>query len=455
MKKFLCLFLALLTVLLAAVSCGNNTDVNDPTADSGEPVLTDAPTTEAETEAPLVFKDYDLQNFKIVYEGAQNATAATTIQKRFQKELGLNIGLVKATETNEGEFEIIIGETSREVSKRCFDLKSGKYLTVMGLYADNGKIQLLGIDKQTKDLSIDYFFKNIVNKETKTINVPEKGAVTAKLSDKMIQIPAKEKDSYIRFVSNNILKQSLKDSWDRLYGLFGAYVHMDADIFVLQEVDGDWHTKYGLTDRMSSMGFEIVTNNQEVGCPIYYKADRFKLIEGGYEKYDLTKSPEKESRSFTWACLEEKATGKRLIVMGTHFIANGAGATAEVKANRNIHRTVCAEQLVAKSAELMKKYGATATVMGGDYNTTPVTDAYKVMQEGMMSARDHAPVKVNMDFATDCGVGQSPSRGADKAIDHVFYSKTGVTPKHFQTIVSKFAYAYSDHVPVFLDFELN
>ncbi|MBR2387978.1 MAG: hypothetical protein IKB02_04345 [Clostridia bacterium] len=451
MKKFLCLFLALLTVLLCAVSCGKPDD-NVPDA-SNDPV-TDAPTTEAEIEVPLVFKDYDLSNFKIVYEGAQNVAAARTIQTRFQKELGLNIGMIQATEKNEVEFEIIIGETSREVSKRCFDLKSGKYLTVMGLYADNGKVQLLGIDNQTKDLSIDYFFKNIVNKDTKTINVPEKGAVTAKLSDKMIQIPAKADKKYIRFVSNNILKQSINDSWDRLYGLFGAYVYMDADIYVLQEVDSAWHTKYGLTERMSSMGFEIVTNNQEVGCPIYYKADRFKLIEGGYEKYDLTKSPEKEARSFSWACLEEKATGKRLIVMGTHFIANGK-STAEVKANRDIHRTVCAEQLVAKSAELMKKYGATATVMGGDYNTTPTTDAYKVMQEGMMSARDHAPEKVNMDFATDCSVGRAPGRGADKAIDHVFYSKTGITPKHFQTIVSKFAYAYSDHVPVFLDFELN
>ena len=102
----------------------------------------------------------------------------------------------------------------------------------------------------------------------------------------------------------------------------------------------------------------------------------------------------------------------------------------------------------------MKKYGATAVIMGGDYNTTPTTEAYKIMAEGLVSARNSSAKKVNMDFATDCGVGQSPARGADKAIDHIFY-EGGVTPKLFQTIVSKFAYAYSDHVPVFLDFELN
>ncbi len=452
MKKILCLFLALITVLLTVVSCGE-TDINNGEA-SNDGVVTDVPTTEAETEAPLVFKDYDIKQYTIVYEGFQNVSSATTLQQRFKKELGIDLKVVQATESNESEFEFVIGETQRNVSKSCFDFGKGKYCTVMGIYSEGGKVQILGIDKNTVKLSIDYFFKNIANKSTCTMNIPEKGALTAKLSEKMVQIPAKENSSYIRFVSNNILKQSLNNSWDRLYGLFGAYVYMDADIFALQEVDAAWHTEYGLTKRMENMGYSLVTNNEQVGCPIYYKTDRFTLIEGGIQKYDLTKSPEKESRSYSWACLEEKATGKKLIVMGTHFIANGK-STAEVKANRDIHRQVCAAELVAKSSELMKKYGANAVVMAGDYNTTPTTEAYKIMQTGMMSARDHAPVKVNMDFATDCGVGQSPARGADKAIDHVFYSKTGVTPKLYQTIISKYAYAYSDHVPVFLDFELN
>lgn len=451
MKRFLCLLLALLTVLTALVSC-SGTEVGNETVTTDD-IVTEAPTTEAETEAPVVFKEYDLAKFKIVYEGIHNLSVAQSLQARFKKELGIDLAVTQATPNNVSEFEFVIGETSREVSKSCFDLKNGKYRTVMGIYAEDGKVQILGIDKQTRNLSVDYFFKNIA-KGSSTISMPEKGAVTAKLSEKMVQIPAKENSSYIRFVSNNILKQSLNSSWDRLYGLFGAYVYMDADIFSLQEVDTAWHTEYGLTEKMANMGYSIVTNNEQVGCPLYYKTDRFTLIEGGIQKYDLTNSPEKESRSYSWACLEEKATGKRLIVMGTHFIANGKGATAEQKANRDKHREICAAELVAKSDELMKKYGAVAVVMSGDYNTTPTTEAYKIMQRGMMSARDHAPVKVNMDFATDCGVGQSPSRGADKAIDHVFY-KGGVTPKLFQTIVSKFSYAYSDHVPVFLDFELN
>lgn len=447
MKRVICLVLALLTVLLAVVSCGN--DKNPDGVPAG---TTDVPTTEAETEAPLVFKDYDITQFNIVYEGFQNVSLANTLKSRFKKELGIDLKVIQATASNESEFEFVIGETERDVSKTCFDLGMVKYGTVMGIYADDGKVQILGIDKNTVNLSIDYFFENIVDNSTCTMNIPEKGAITSKLSEKIVQIPKKEDASYIRFVTNNILKQSLNNSWDRLYGLLGAYVHMDADIFVLQEVDSVWNTRYGLTERMKNMGFSLVTNNEQVDCPIYYKTDRFKLIEGGFEKYDLTKSPEKESKSYTWACLEEKTTGKRIIVMGTHFIANGT--KSELRANKDIHRQVCAEQLVVKSAELMKKYGAIATVMGGDYNTTPNTEAYKIMADGLVSARNGAAVKVNMDFATDCVVGQSPSKGADKAIDHVFYSKGGITPKLFQTLVSEFTYSYSDHVPVVFDFEL-
>ena len=455
MKKILCLFLALLTVLLATASCGNP-DANNGDVVSTDAPATEAPTTEAETEAPVVFKDYDITKFTIVYEGFQNVSLATSLQQRFKKELGIDLKVIQATASNEGEFEFVVGETQRAVSKYALDLKNSKYLTVMGIYSDNGKVQILGVDKNTVNLSIDYLFKYVtMDKTALTMNIPEKGGVTSKTSDKMIQVPAKEDATYIRFVTNNILQQKLKDSWDRLYGLFGFYVYLDADIFALQEVDSAWHTTYGLTDRMEAFGYSIVTNNKDVGCPIYYKNDRFTLIEGGYEKYDLTNSPEKESRTYTWACLEEKSTGKKLIVMGTHFIANGAGATAEKKADRNIHRQVCANELVAKSEELMKKYGATGVVMAGDYNSDCNSDAYKILSTGLNSARELAPKKVNMDFATDCSVGTAPSRGATKAIDHVFYSKTGVTPKLYQTVVSKYSYAYSDHVPVFMDFVLG
>jgi len=41
------------------------------------------------------------------------------------------------------------------------------------------------------------------------------------------------------------------------------------------------------------------------------------------------------------------------------------------------------------------------------------------------------------------------------AIDHVFFSKTGVNAVHYETIISEYTYCYSDHVPVSFDFTLT
>ena len=139
----------------------------------------------------------------------------------------------------------------------------------------------------------------------------------------------------------------------------------------------------------------------------------------------------------------------------THFIANGSGASAQTISNRELHRQRCATLLIEAADSLMKKYGADGVVMAGDYNCNRTSKEYKIMAEGLNSARELAPVRVNMEYMTSCSVGKAPSNTADKAIDHVFYSKTGVVAKHFEAIITPMSYAYSDHVPVVFDFELN
>ena len=126
---------------------------------------------------------------------------------------------------------------------------------------------------------------------------------------------------------------------------------------------------------MSWLGYSIVTDNSNVACPIYYKTERFKLVEGGWSSYDTESLAETTKKYYAWACLEENETGKKIIVASTHFIANGAGATAEKKTNRNIHRNECAKQLTSIVEELQIKYGADAALVAGDFNANVDTDA--------------------------------------------------------------------------------
>ena len=441
--------MALLLLALAVVSCGKTDASVDNDTDSTEADVTEAPT----TEAPVVIKEYDLTKFTIVYDVLTNMDLAKQLKLKFRQEMSIDLPIMMSNPSSVGEFEILVGECDRDISKLCFDYKEGKYLTSAGIAFDDGKIQILGVDRTTIAASIDYLFENVLTKGQKTLTLPEKGEDMVEITNESLNIPDREGENTIRFVSNNILQQGINNSATRITDLLGAFVRYDADILALQEVDSGWNTTQKLEERLSALGYALSPN--ELQTDIYYKVDRFEFVDGGHVKYDLKGLPETTARAYSWACLKDKQTGKKLIVTCTHFIANGSGASAETISNRELHRQRCATLLVEAADTLMKKYGADGVVMAGDYNCNRTSKEYKIMAEGLNSARELAPVRVNMEYMTSCSVGKAPSMTADKAIDHVFYSKTGVVAKHFEAIITPMSYAYSDHVPVVFDFELN
>ena len=456
MKKILSLCLVAIMIISMLASCNDTSKADDDTVSSDE-VTTESstePAIDEATEAPSDIKEYDLSKFVIVYGELRNMQIATDIRAKIKSEFNVNLAMKKATGSNEAEFELIVGESPRAVSSTCFDVDNIKYLTASGIVCDNGKVQLLGIERLTIDSSLDYFISNNVNKDTLLVTIPDKGEYVNEITHESISIPERADASYVRLVTNNILSQNITASWDRAFGLIGACVYMDADIYTFQEVDSPWHSTYGLTDRMAWLGYAIVTDNKKAPCPIYYKTERFELVEGGYSKYDVEVLEGTEDKYYSWACLEEKSTGKRLIVIGTHLISSGKGMSEVARANRELHRQACAKQLVEIVANLQAKYNCTAATISGDFNALNTSVAYDTMSKSLYSARDNCENKVNMICDTYTGLNMVPNQ-TNRFIDHVFYSKSGITAKHFETVVSPYTYVYSDHVPVLLDFELN
>ena len=289
-----------------------------------------------------------------------------------------------------------------------------------------------------------------VNVEKKTISVPSQGIAGFAITPDSVGIPAKDDASYTRIVTNNILQQYISPSWNRLADLVGGFLLMDADIYLLQECDGSyWHRTYKLNEELEKMGYAVVTDNLDTVNPIFYKANKYDLIEGGFKTYNVEGAEKKQERWYSYAVLEEKASGKMLIVMSTHFIAGSSTDFLET------HRQTCAKELPTFSAELQKKYPGAPVIIGGDFNSNCDTESYKILSATFNSARESSATKKNMDYKTSCSVGKAPAIGGEgSAIDHIFYT-SGITPKHFETIVSTYSYAYSDHVPVVLDFVLN
>lgn len=470
MKRIICLLLGLIMMISVFVSCDNT----DPANEVSSEVSTDAPETEetteakteVETEAPVPTVEYDLSKFKIVYGESYLADIAEEFKTQIKVATGLELEVVSGDEVkDDGGYEFVIGHSDRDISKLCFDFTSFKYSTSKGAYYKDGKVQMLGIDRITIRDSIKYFVATAITEGKETVFLPEvEGAVATKIDLDAADIPAKTDSSYVRVVTNNILMHRYTDQWgvpatqNRMSELMGAYALYDADIIMFQEVDEPWYRTHKLVNNMKSLGYSYAAKSAAAtySSSIFYKTSRFDMLEMDSVTYDSSMLPcgRLEGRIYTYAVLQEKETGKQIVASSTHFVAGISGVDAQYT---ELYRQESAKQLVAFSKSITEKYPNAVVIMGGDYNSNLDSESHRIMSEGLLSARDTAEKTVNMNFQTSLtGVGKRPQRGnPPSVIDHIFYSKSGLTAKHYEVVVSRYSYAYSDHVPVIVDFELN
>ena len=224
-----------------------------------------------------------------------------------------------------------------------------------------------------------------------------------------------------------------------------------------------WHNFYKLDSTMKKMGYEAYpANSPNTRNPIFYKTSVFEVVEGAQVAYDGSKFTDGSypGSSYNWVCLKHKESGKHIIAVSTHFIASMSGtglSDAEKKAKADTYREESARQLLAAIDEAKKAYPDAAVVAMGDFNNNCESPAYKLLSSQLNSAREKAPSTANMNYQTYLGqpLGKAPKKGSEKVIDHVFFSNEGIEAKHFETVISPYTYAYSDHVPVLFDFLLK
>ena len=518
MKRIICLLLALLMVISVFASCGKteepvDTDaeqttegskVTEPDVTTEEATTEEATTEEATTEEatteevtteeatteevtteeatteevttdpeitthpednndPVVMKDYNLSDFKIVYGGDHNLELAESLRDDIKAKTGVELQVVKGT-TAQSSCEFIIGSTSRDVSKYCFDYKNNEYMDSYGVLCDNGKVQLLGADKRTLNDSIDYLVDKILTAET-TVSLAEEGALCEKIKLSSEKINEKANASQLRVVTNNILQEyiaqntyKLPETQNRISQLIAFYALIDADIIGFQEVDSGWYNKYNLKGEMEALGYTLAGNYTNIGCPIYYKTDRFNLLEKGYATYDTTMFADGpyEARTYSWVVLEEKATGNKVAVANTHFVWGWGSVNGSSETAYN-YRNESARQLVAWAESMETKYPTASSIVMGDLNSYLDSDVCDILGESMNFARETAETKKNSNYDSDMSKpGVKPSRSTSpKVIDHIYYTDTNLTAKQYEVCISPYAYVFTDHVPVITDFAFN
>lgn len=235
------------------------------------------------------------------------------------------------------------------------------------------------------------------------------------------------------------------------------------DVLGLQEAGGAWRNASAtLLKGLSELGYEEVAFSRSGGNgnPIFYRSDVLTLKASGYE------SPSAGDKGTTWCVFEVKATGECFAFTNSHFAANSNANDDPKKGDE--YRTTNAQKLVSIVGNIRNQYGDIPVISGGDFNSSPATEAYKKMIEGNMtsvrdlaayvsqhSARNGYPTfdRVKNDYV----LGMFKATSVSDAIDHVLLSGavSAVSVRRYVVLKDRISCTTSDHLPHYIDFDFT
>lgn len=182
--------------------------------------------------------------------------------------------------------------------------------------------------------------------------------------------------------------------------------------------------------------------------PIFYKTDKFEVLESGSFWYSETPnvpntkfSDSYSPRMCNWAHFRVKATGKEFFLFNSHFDHIGTVARAE-----------SAKLLIEKVAETAGKTPAFCT---GDFNSNQQTNVYNtiVTSGTLVDSYARTTDKVNADWPSYNGykyISTPPAKAS--RIDHIFVTKGRTKVQSWAIVNTSYSQKYpSDHFPVVIE----
>jgi endonuclease/exonuclease/phosphatase family metal-dependent hydrolase len=214
------------------------------------------------------------------------------------------------------------------------------------------------------------------------------------------------------------------------------------DTVGFQEVDPIWLAvlREGLKDQYAYVGEGRNGGNSGEYNPIFYKKELFNLIDSGTKwlsdtpnvaasKYSESSLP----RIYTYALLEKKSDGQKIMIVNTHFDHTSAEA-----------RELQAKVLV----EYLKKVSEYPIVLTGDFNCASNSTAYStIIKSGVADSNGIADKREN-NAATFTNYGTS-----NKIIDFVFVSPKDIAVTYYKVCNEAINGDFpSDHHPVLIEY---
>lgn len=171
------------------------------------------------------------------------------------------------------------------------------------------------------------------------------------------------------------------------------------------------------------------------GCPVFYRADKYKLIDKG--SFWLSETPEKMSKDWGSACyrvcsfviLETIDSKTQFVVFNTHL----DHISDEARING-----------INVILDKIKEFGGLPSMIMGDFNAEEDSETYKSATENFLDA------KYQTDNTMKSCTYQKFGKALDREnIDYLMISKTGFTVNSYKVVTTTYDGVYpSDHFPL-------
>lgn len=255
-------------------------------------------------------------------------------------------------------------------------------------------------------------------------------------------------DGEITLMSSNLRCIAVEDigkkSWFyRADLIINNIVSSSPDIIGFQE-GTRFHYAY-LCERLPEYD-SVITYRDEAyfseGCPIFYRRDRYDLIDKG--SFWLSETPDVMSKDWGAACyricsyviLTEKASGKSFVVFNTHL----DHVSDEARING-----------IDVVLDKIKEFGSLPAVIVGDFNCKEGSKTYESVTENFLDAKYETDNCYNI--CTFQNYGKQLNR---KPIDYVMISQTGFSVNSYRVVDTLYDGAYpSDHFPLLVSLTLE
>ena len=228
------------------------------------------------------------------------------------------------------------------------------------------------------------------------------------------------------------------------------------DAVAFQEMHMSWHNSV-LKTRLFALGYAEVCpdlHGNPYNCtPVLYNANRFREVRSCFHLYSGPNDV--NSKSYTAVCLEEKESGARIGMIGTHF-------WFKEDEEGNLAREQNARELIEGFDSLGD---CSAVFCGGDYNCDEHSSPLAILADaGIVTSHKIAEELVNPTCTWHCEpvydnetskytpapVSTVPH---EYSLDHILV-RGNAKVRRYEVIADERARIVSDHSPVVIDAEI-